>query len=249
MSSKIIIYQTEDGETMIDVRLENETVWLSQSDMANLFQTTTANINQHIKNVFKVNELDKDRTVKDFLIVRDEGKRKVRRKVVFYNLDMIISIGYRVNTHRGVHFRRWATTRLKEYLIKGFTMDEDRLKHGRSPLNYFEELYQRVRAIRTSERNFYAKVLEIYRTSIDYDPESDMSQMFFATIQNKFHWAIHGHTAAELISKRIDAERPNMGLTTWRGNHFNASDLEIAKNFLTEEELENLRHDCFPCSH
>jgi len=238
LKSEILIYQTPQGNTKIDVRLENETIWLPQKQLAELFQTTVPNINMHIKNIFETGELEEDATIKDFLIVQKEGKRSIKRSVEHYNLDMIISIGYRVNSHIGVHFRRWATQRLKEYIIKGFVLDDERLKQARN--NFFDELLSRIRDIRSSEKVFYRKVCDIYTTSIDYDPNIEVTRHFFATIQNKFHWAIHTHTAAELIMLRADAEKPNMGLTNFPSEQITKQDVTIAKNYLSETELEHL---------
>lgn len=198
MDSEIIIYQTEAGDTRIEVRLENETVWLSQNQMAILYQTTKQNISLHLKNIFKENELKEELTVKEYLTVQQEGERNIKRPIKYYNLDVIISVGYRVNSHRGTQFRIWATQRLKEYLVKGFTLDDERLKSGNQP-NYFQELLDRIRDIRSSEKIFYQRIKDIYATSIDYDAKAEVTQTFFVTVQNKLHWAIHKHTAAELI--------------------------------------------------
>jgi hypothetical protein len=238
---EILIYKAEDGQTTIDVRLAGETVWLNQKQMAELFQTTVANINIHIRNVFEEKELSEEGTIKEYLIVQQEGQRTVSRKVAHYNLDVIISVGYRVKSLRGTQFRIWATQRLREYLIKGFALDDVRLAKGRT--DYFEELLARVRAIRASERMFWQKVTDIYATSIDYDLNAEATRDFFASIQNKFHYAIHGHTAAEIIARRADAEKPDMGLSTWKNAPAGAirrSDVSIAKNYLTEEELKQL---------
>ena len=237
--SDILIYQTEDGRTRIDVRLEDETVWLSQQLMAELFQTTKQNISLHIQNIFNERELSRGATVKKYLTVQNEGTRQVSRNVDFYNLDVIISVGYRVRSHRGTQFRIWATKRLREYIIKGFTLDDDRLKQAGGG-GYFEELLARIRDIRSSEKVFWRKVLDIYATSIDYDPNTQISRQFFAVMQNKMHWAAHGHTAAEIIAGRSDASKPNMGLTAWDGGKPRKSDVEIAKNYLTEQELDLL---------
>ena len=238
--TEILIYQSPDGKTRIDVRLDGETVWLTQAQMAELFQTTKQNISFHINNIFKDKELQENSTVKKYLTVQNEGNRTVQRQIDSYNLDMIISVGYRVKSHRGVQFRIWATRRLREYIVKGFTLDDERLKDGGTRNDYFDELIERVREIRTSERNFYRKITDIYSTSYDYDPGSSMTHTFFATVQNKFHWAIHGHTAAELIVERADSRKPNMGLTSWRGDHIGKADITVAKNYLTKDELTML---------
>lgn len=236
--TEIILYQTEDGETRIEVKLENETVWLTLIQMAELFQRHKSVISKHIKKVFDTGELDPSATVAKFTTVQKEGKRNVQREIEFYNLDMIISVGYRVNSHRGTQFRIWATQKLKEYLIKGFVMNDDRLAGGQT--NYFDELIERVRRIRTSEKNFYDKVRDIFATSIDYDPKTDHAKKFYATVQNKFHYAITGHTAAELIVKRIDSGKRHLGLTNWKGELITRADAEIAKNYLEELELRLL---------
>jgi hypothetical protein len=212
--SEILLYQAEDKGTRIEVRLEDETVWLSQSQMSELFQSTKQNISLHIRNIFTEEELREKAVVKYHLTTATDGKKY---EVAFYNLDVIISVGYRVRSHRGTQFRIWATQRLKEYLIKGFTLDDERLKEGGTKNQYFDELLERVRAIRASEKNFYRKIADIYATSIDYDENTPITREFFATVQNKFHYAITGRTAAEIVAERADAEKPNMGLTTWKG--------------------------------
>ena len=237
--SDILIYQSEDGQTRIDVQLIDETVWLTQKLMAELFQVKIPTINEHIKNIYSEGELVPEATIRKFRIVQKEGKRDVERLIDFYNLDVIISVGYRVRSHRGTQFRIWATQRLKEYLIKGFVMDDERLKNP-GQIDYFDELLERIRDIRASERRFYQKITDIYATSMDYDPNSEITQNFFASVQNKLHWAIHGHTAAELISKRVDANKPNMGLTAWKGGIVRKGDVSIAKNYLTEQEISDL---------
>jgi len=234
--SDLLIYQTEDGRTRIQVRLEDETVWLTQADMAQLFQTTSQNITLHLKNIFQEGELDEAATCKDFLQVQTEGGRQVQRSRKYYNLDAIISVGYRIKSHVATRFRQWATQRLREYIIKGFTLDDERLKQAGGG-NYFEELLARIRDIRSSEKVFWRKVLDIYATSIDYDPRTDTSREFFAMVQNKMHWAAHGHTAAEIIAGRADAGKPRMGLTSWTGARPTQSDVEVAKNYLTLDEL------------
>lgn len=241
--SEILLYQTDDGSTSIEVRLEGETVWLSQKQMAELFQTTPQNITIHIRNIFQEGELEEGSTCKDYLQVQTEGRRKVQRELRLYNLDVIISVGYRVKSHRGTQFRIWATRQLKEFLIKGFVLDDERLKESGHTNRYFDELLERIRDIRSSEKIFYAKVKDIYATSIDYDPQHPLTQQFFASVQNKMHWAIHGHTAAEIIYKRANAGLPNMGLTTWKNSPagmIRKTDVDIAKNYLTEEELRDL---------
>ncbi len=237
--SEILIYQTEDGRTRIDVRLEDETVWLNQKLMAELFQKDVRTINEHIKNIYSEGELRHEATIRKFRIVQTEGARQVTRYVDFYNLDMIISIGYRVKSHRGTQFRIWATQRLREYIVKGFTLDDERLKQAGGG-NYFDELLARIRDIRSSEKVFWRKVLDIYATSIDYDPATDLSREFFAVVQNKMHWAAHGHTAAEIVADRADANQPNMGLTSWIGIKPSREDTGIAKNYLNHEELDTL---------
>lgn len=236
---EILLYQSEDGTLKIDVRMENETVWLNQKSMAELFQTTVPNINIHLKNIFDEGELDPNRTIKDFLIVRLEGNRKVNRKIDFYNLDAIISVGYRIKSHVATKFRIWATLRLKEYIIKGFTLDDERMKAA-GQIRYFDELQERIRDIRSSERIFYQKMKDIFALSIDYEAQTTLAKDFFATIQNKLHWAIHQHTAAELIAARAKATEKNMGLTTWQGAKIRKTDVSIAKNYLKEEEISQL---------
>ncbi|GKT10981.1 RhuM family protein [Desulforhabdus sp. TSK] len=233
---QLLVYQTEDGKIRIDVRLEQETVWLTQKLMAELFQTSVPNINMHIKNIFDEGELVEDSVIQEFLITASDGKNY---RTKYYNLDMIISVGYRIKSHVATRFRQWATQRLREYIVKGFTLDDKRLKQSGGG-NYFDELLARIRDIRSSEKVFWRKVLEIYATSIDYDPNTDISRRFFATIQNKMHWAAHGHTAAEVIAGRADASLPNMGLTNWEGDKPRKPDVAIAKNYLSEKELEIL---------
>jgi hypothetical protein len=239
MDSEIVIYKTGDGDTRIEVRLENESVWLSQSQMTELYQTTKQNISLHLKNIFKENELKEELTVKEYLTVQQEGVRSISRPIKYYNLDVIISVGYRVNSHRGTQFRMWATQRLREYLIKGFTIDDEKLKSGSQP-NYFQELLERIRDIRSSEKLFYQRVKDIYATSIDYESSSKTTQDFFASVQNKLHWAIHKHTAAELIYSRADANKKDMGLTNWKSDKIRKGDVTIAKNYLSEIEIKEL---------
>ncbi|MCG2660486.1 MAG: virulence RhuM family protein [Kiritimatiellae bacterium] len=235
--SEIILYQTEDNRTRIEVRLENETVWLTQAQMAELFQTTKQNVSLHIQNVFEERELREDSVVKEYLTTAVDGKNY---QTGFYNLDVIISVGYRVKSHRGTQFRQWATQRLREYIVKGFTLDDERLKQGGTKNEYFDELLQRIREIRLAERNFYRKICDIYQTSVDYDPSAEMTQLFFQTVQNKMHWAVHGQTAAEVIHRRANAAQSHMGLTSWKGAKSRKPDVAIAKNYLTEEELKKL---------
>ncbi|MCE1188269.1 MAG: virulence RhuM family protein [Ignavibacteria bacterium] len=242
-ASDIILYQTDDGISKIEVRLENETVWLSQAQMVELFQTTKQNISLHIRNIYEEGELQEASTVKEYLTVQTEGKRKVQRDVLHYNLDVIISVGYRVKSHRGTQFRIWATQQLKEYLIKGFVLNDERLKETGHTNRYFDELLERIRDIRSSEKIFYAKIKDIYTTAVDYDAHHPISIQFFKTVQNKMHWAIHGHTAAEIIHSRADATKPNMGLTTWKNSphgKIRKTDVDNAKNYLNEDELKDL---------
>jgi hypothetical protein len=213
-NSEILLYQTEDGQTKIDVRLEEESVWISQAQMVELFQTTKQNISLHIKNIYEEGELDEISTVKEYLTVQTEGKRGVQRNLKFYNLDVIISVGYRVKSHRGTQFRIWATQQLKEFLIKGFVLNDEKLKETGHTNQYFDELLDRIRDIRSSEKIFYTKIRDIYTTAIDYDPNTVESISFFKTVQNKMHWAIHHHTAPEVIYQRANSEKQNMGLTT-----------------------------------
>ncbi len=238
-SSEIILYQTQDQQTRVEVRFRGETAWLSLNQMAELFQRDKSVISKHIKNVFDEGELSAEGTVAKHATVQQEGNREVSREIEFYNLDVVISVGYRVKSHRGTQFRIWATQRLREYLVKGFTMDDERLKESGGG-NYFDELLERIRDIRSSEKVFWRKVLDIYATSVDYDPKEEVSQAFFATIQNKMHWAAHGHTAAEIVKERADATKPNMGMMTWPGSHPRKADAGVAKNYLKEEELESL---------
>ena len=235
----IVIYQTEDGDTKIDVRFVDETVWLTQQQMAELFQSSRTNIVEHIQHIYEEGELDEASTCRKFRQVRTEGNRQVTREIPYYNLDMIISLGYRVKSMIATHFRRWATERLKEYMVKGFTMDDDRLKKLGGG-NYWKELLARIRDIRSSEKVMYRQVLDLYATSVDYDPRSSESVAFFKMVQNKLHYAAHGHTAAEVIYERADADKPFMGLTAFSGDFPTAKDIGIAKNYLTEEELQIL---------
>ena len=230
-NSEFLLYQSDDGKVRIQVRLEDNTVWLTQADMVELFQTSKQNVSLHIKNIFEEGELNENSVVKEYLTTAADGKNY---KVKHYNLDVVISVGYRVKSLRGTQFRIWATERLREYLIKGFTMNDELLKQGGG---YFEELLERIRDIRSSEKVFYRKVLEIYATSIDYDPRSEMTQKFFQTVQNKLHWAAHGHTAAEIIFQRANAQLPFMGMTAFKGKKPVKKEIAVAKNYLTEEEL------------
>jgi hypothetical protein len=228
---QFLVYQTEDGKLKLDVRFEGETVWLTQQHMAELFQTTKQNVSLHIKNTFSEGELLEDSVVKESLTTAVDGKNYATK---FYNLDVIISVGYRVKSLRGTQFRIWATQRLREYIVKGFVLDDERLKNPDQPFDHFEELMRRIQDIRTSERRFYQKIADIYATSIDYDPTQDVSLLFFKTVQNKVHWAITGQTAAEIVHGRVDASKPNLGLTSWRGAVVRKTDVIIAKNYLTE---------------
>jgi len=234
-----LLYQTEDGHTRVEVRFENETVWLTQAALAELYQSTPQNITQHIAAIYEDGELKEAATCKPYLQVRQEGARAVERKLKHYSLPMILAVGYRVRSYRGTQFRQWATARLEEFLIKGFTLDDDRLKRAGGG-DYFEELLARIRDIRSSEKVFWRKVLDIYATSVDYDPSVEASTRFFKTVQNKMHWAAHGHTAAEIVAARADASKPNMGLTTWSGETPRKGDVTIAKNYLVADELEVL---------
>lgn len=236
--SDIEIYESPDGDIRLNVQLEDETVWLTQRQMALLFGRDKSTISRHIQNVFDENELEKCSTVANFATVQVEGEREVERVVEHYNLDMIISVGYRVKSQQGVRFRQWATQVLKEYAVKGFALDDRRLKDGRS--RYFRELLQRVRDIRSSERNLYQQVTDIYATAIDYDPKSSMTRKFFATVQNKLHYAVHEHTAAEVIYDRVDRDKPLVGMTAFDGDYITKDDVRIAKNYLTEKELQAL---------
>ncbi|MBW2166709.1 MAG: virulence RhuM family protein [Deltaproteobacteria bacterium] len=241
-NSQILIYQTEGGQTKIEVRLENETVWLTQKMMAELFQVTIPTINEHVKNIYNEAELVPEATIRKFRIVQKEGKREVSRALDFYNLDMIISVGYRIKSHVATRFRQWATQRLREYIVKGFVLNDERLKNPDQPFDYFDELLRRIQDIRTSERRFYQKITDIYAISIDYDPTTDISINFFKTVQNKLHWAITGQTAAEIIHDRANSEKTNMGLTNWRGEKVRKQDVIIAKNYLEEKELRALNN-------
>jgi hypothetical protein len=240
---EILLYQTEDGGTRLDCRFDDGTVWLTQAQIAELFQTTPQNITLHLKSIYEEGELLEKATCKEYLQVRQEGLREVSRQLLHYRLEAILAVGFRVRSHRGTQFRQWAISRLEEYLRKGFIMDDERLKNppGSGVPDYFDELLERIRDIRSSERRFYQKVLDIYATSIDYTPDAELSQEFFATVQNKMHWATHGHTAAEIIHKRADATKPLMGMKSTRpGGIIKREDATIAKNYLNEEELQVL---------
>ncbi len=239
-NNKIIIYSAEDGSTKIEVMLKGETVWLSQAQMAELFDCSVDNISLHLKNVYFEGELDENRTTEDSSVVQKEGGREVNRPIRLYNLDVIISVGYRINSLRGTQFRIWATQKLKEYIIKGFVMDDERLAGGKVGRGYFQEWEERIRKIRTSEANFYQKVRDVFATSVDYNPKTDYAQKFFARVQNKFHFAITGLTAAEIVSSRVDSQKDNMGLTNWKGEVITREQAEIAKNYLEELELKRL---------
>ena len=236
--NQIILYQDDNEITRVSVRFADEDLWLTQNQLAEIYCTTKQNISQHIEHILLDGELEENRTVKDFLTVRQEGNRQVQRNIAHYNLDMIIALGYRVQSQVATRFRRWATQRLHEYIQKGFAMDDERLKQGGN--RYFRELLQRIRDIRSSERNFYQQITDIYATSVDYDPRSEMTKMFFATVQNKLHYAVHEHTAAEVIYERVDNEKPFVGMTNFRGNYVTKDDVKIAKNYLSEIELQRL---------
>lgn len=236
---ELLLYQADDDSPRLEVRLHDESVWLSLGQMADLFQVDKSGISRHLKNIYESSELQREATVANFAIVQTEGQRQVTRHLEYFNLDAIISVGYRVNSLRGTQFRIWATQRLKEYLIKGFTLDDKRLKDAASD-RYFEELLARIRDIRSSEKVFWRKVLDIYATSVDYDPRSELSKGFFQQVQNQMHWAAHGHTAAELIYHRADAERPQMGVSNFSGSRLLKRDVEVAKNYLNDTELDML---------
>lgn len=240
-NSPIIIYQSEDGNTRIEVKLENETVWLTQQQLCNLYQTSRTNVVEHIQHIYEEGELEESATCRKFRQVRQEGSRMVERELPYYNLDMIISLGYRVRSRVATHFRKWATERLKEYIIKGFTIDDERLKQLGGG-NYWKELLDRIRDIRSSEKVMYRQVLDLYATAVDYDPKSDMSIEFFKIVQNKLHFAAHGHTAAEIIFERADAEKGFMGMSNFKGDWPTLREAKIAKNYLTTDELKILNN-------
>ncbi|MDD2509914.1 MAG: virulence RhuM family protein [Syntrophomonas sp.] len=238
---ELLIYRSEDGKTKVDAYFEEDTVWLSQSAMATLFQKTSQNITQHIKNIYSDGELDEVSTCKTFLQVQNEGGRSIKRNIKYYNLSIILAVGYRVRSHRGNQFRNWASEVLTEYMKKGFVMNDDRLKNPKKfGADYFDELLERIRDIRASEKRFYQKVQDIYALSVDYDPKVDLTREFFATVQNKLHYSVHGRTAAELIVERADAFKDNMGLSTYEGSKVRKSDVTIAKNYLNQEEITAL---------
>ena len=236
--NNVLIYQDENGITRVSVLFSDEDIWLTQDQIAELYDTTQQNISQHIASIVSDGELDDEATHKKFLLVRTEGKRQVKRNIDHYNLDMIIALGYRVQSQVATRFRRWATLRLHEYIQKGFALDDERLKQGGS--RYFRELLQRIRDIRSSERNFYQQVTDIYATAVDYDPRSDMTKTFFATVQNKLHFAVHENTAAEVIYNRVNNEKPMVGMTNFKGDYITKDDVKIAKNYLSEIELQRL---------
>ncbi|MDR1974521.1 MAG: virulence RhuM family protein [Bacteroidales bacterium] len=236
--NKIILYQDDNGITNVSVRFADEDLWLTQKQLAEIYNTTQQNVSQHIDGIIQDGELFEESTHKKFLLVQTEGTRQVKREIDHYNLDMIIAIGYRVQSQIATRFRRWATSRLHEYIQKGFALDDERLKQGGS--RYFRELLQRIRDIRSSERNFYQQVTDIYATAIDYDPRADLTKIFFATVQNKLHFAVHEHTAAEVIYDRVDNEKPLVGMTNFKGNYITKDDVKIAKNYLSEIELQRL---------
>ena len=236
--NKLILYKDDEGKVNVNVRFADEDVWLTQAQLAEIYNTTQQNISLHQKGIYADGELEEEATHKKYLLVRHEGNRQVKREIDHYNLDMIIALGYRVQSPIAVRFRRWATQRLHEYIQKGFTMDDERLKQGGN--RYFKELLQRIRDIRSSERNFYQQVTDIYATSTDYDPRAKITKQFFATVQNKMHYAVHEHTAAELIFERVDNEKPFVGMTNFKGNYVTRDDVKIAKNYLTELELQRL---------
>jgi hypothetical protein len=242
--SAITLFQSEDGKTKFQVRMEDESVWLSQKLISDLYQVSVKTISEHLVNIYDENELVPEATIRKFRIVQHEGSREVERLVDHYNLEAILAVGYRVRSSRGTQFRKWATSQLNEFLVKGFILDDERLKDGRSiGKNYFQELIERIRDIRSSERQFYQKITDIYATSIDYDSRSEVTEAFYATVQNKLHWAIHGHTAAELIASRVSAEKPSLGLTSWKNSpkgKIRKGDVSIAKNYLNEDELRKL---------
>ena len=238
--SDVILYQSEDGRTKLDVRLEGQTVWLSQKQLTELFGKAKGTISEHIKHIFEDGELESEATVRLFRTVQIEGEREVTREVECYNLDMVLALGFRVRSPMAVRFRQWAADKLKEYIVKGFVLDDERLKNPQEGNDYFEELSRRIQDIRTSERRFYQKITDIYATSIDYDKDAALTQTFFATVQNKVHYAIHGQTAAEVITSRANRTLPNMGLTNWEGGRIRKSDVAIAKNYLSEPELRAL---------
>jgi len=240
-AGELIFYQTEEGDSRIQLRLHGGTVWLTQKLLADLYQVSVRTVSEHLQNLYDEGELSPESTIRKFRIVQTEGKREVSRLVDHYRLEAILSVGYRVRTARGVQFRRWATTRLQEYLVKGFVMDDERLKEGRTlGADYFDELLQRIRDIRASEKRFYQSIRDLYKLSLDYDKDADETKRFFQIVQNKLHWAITGQTAAEIIKDRVDSNQPNMGLTAWKGTKVRKADVTVAKNYLTPEEMDEL---------
>ncbi len=238
---QILFYQSEDGHSHIEVRVQDETVWLSQRGLSELYQVEVHTINEHLQNIYNEGELDRNRTIRKFRIVRFEGSREVEREVAHVNLQAILSVGYRVRSHRGTQFRRWATERLHDYLVKGFALDDKRLKEMKNiGQDYFDELLERIREIRASEKRFYKRILDLYAISIDYDPNTEESHRFFASVQNKLHFAVTHKTAAELIAERADSSKPNMGLTTWKGAKVRRGDVTVAKNYLNADEISEL---------
>ena len=235
----LIIYQDDNGSVKVNVRFSDEDVWLTQAQLAEIYATTQQNIAQHIKNIYAEDELEAEATHKKFLLVRQEGARSVRREMDHYNLDVVIALGYRIQSQVATRFRRWATERLHEYIQKGFAMDDDRLKQGGN--RYFRELLQRIRDIRASERNFYQQVTDIYATSVDYDPRTKLTHDFFCHVQNKLHYAVHEHTAAEIIFERVDSDKPLLGMANFKGDYITKDDVRIAKNYLSEKELQRLK--------
>jgi hypothetical protein len=240
-ASEIVFYQEEDGQSRIQVRLDGGTVWLTQRLLGDLYQVSVPTINEHLGNIFDEQELDPAATIRKFRIVQLEGKREVSRLVDHYNLDVILAVGYRVRSHRGTQFRRWATERLREYVVKGFVLDDERLKEGRGlGADYFDELLERIREIRASEKRFYQKIRDLYALSVDYDPATTETREFFQAVQNKLHWAVTGSTAAEIIAARADSGKQNMGLTTWKGSKVRRADVTVAKNYLNDDEIRQL---------
>src|SRR3990167_7486265 len=239
--SALVLYQTEDGKTRLEVRLQDETAWLTQKMMADLFQVAVPTINEHVKNIYAEGELISGATIRKFLIVQKEGSREISRSVDFYNLEMIVAVGFRVRSHRGTQFRKWAIDRINEYMVKGFAMDDERLKAGVNiGSDYFDDMLDRIRDIRSSEKRFYQKIRDIYKLAVDYDPKAEETLEFFRIVQDKLNFAISGKTAAELISERVDSSKPNMGLTAWKGVKVRQGDVTIAKNYLNEKEMEQL---------
>lgn len=241
-SGQFLVYRDDAGRVRLDVRFDGDTVWLTQAQLVELFDSSKANVSEHVKNVVEDGELDARATVRDFRTVRTEGSRQVERSLTYYNLDMIISVGYRVRSKTATAFRIWATGRLREFIVKGFVLDDERLKNPDLPFDYFDELLARIQDIRTSERRFYQKITDVYATSVDYDKDAVLSRNFFKVVQNKLHWAITGQTAAEVIRARADASKPHMGLTSWRGERIRSTDISIAKNYYTKPELQALNN-------